>query len=41
MKKIIEKENIHEGDIKTCIELNDETVASGGRDKLINYAEIK
>ena len=35
MKKIIEKEKIHEGDIYTCIELDDGTVASGGRDCLI------
>ena len=30
MKKIIEKEKIHEGDIFTCFELNDGTVVSGG-----------
>ena len=30
MNKIIEKEKIHEGDIYSCIELNDGTVASGG-----------
>ena len=35
MKKIIEKEKIHEGDINSCIELNDGIVASGGEDKLI------
>ena len=34
MIKIVEKEKIHEGDIYTCIELDDGTVASGG-DKLI------
>ena len=34
-KKIIEKEKAHEDDIFTCAELNDGTVASGGRDKLI------
>ncbi len=30
MKKIIEKEKIHEGHIMTCIELNDGTIATGG-----------
>ena len=35
MNKIIEKEKIHEGNIYTCIELNDGTIASGGDDKLI------
>ena len=35
MKKIIEKEKIHEGNILSCIELNDGIVASGGEDKLI------
>ena len=35
MKKIIEKEKIHEGSIYSCIELNDGIVASGGNDKLI------
>ena len=35
MKKIIEKEKVHESDIYTCIELNDGTIASGGSDKLI------
>ena len=35
MKKIVEKEKIHEGKILTCIELNDGTVASAGDDKLI------
>jgi WD40 repeat protein len=30
MNKIIEKEKIHEGNIYTCIELNDGTIASGG-----------
>ena len=30
MNKIIEKEKIHNGDIYTCIELNDGTIASGG-----------
>ena len=35
MKKIIEKEKIHEGNIYSCIELNDGIVASGGNDKLI------
>ena len=35
MKKIIEKEKIHEGRILTCYELNDGTVASGGDDNLI------
>ena len=35
MKKIIEKEKIHESDIYSCIELNDGIVASGGGDKLI------
>ena len=35
MNKIIEKEKIHEGNIYTCIELNDGIIASGGVDKLI------
>ena len=35
LKKIIEKEKVHGGDIYTCVELNDGTVASGGSDKLI------
>ena len=35
MKKVIEKEKIHESDIYTCIELNDGTVVSGSDDKLI------
>ena len=35
MKKIIEKEKIHEGKILTCVELNDGTIASAGDDKLI------
>ena len=30
MNKIVEKEKIHEGNIYTCFELNDGTVASGG-----------
>ena len=35
MKKVIEKEKVHEDNIYTCIELNDGTVASGSDDKLI------
>ena len=35
MKKIVEKEKIHNGNINTCCELDDGTVASGGEDKLI------
>ena len=35
MKKIVEKEKIHEGNIYTCYELNDGTVVSAGSDKLI------
>ena len=35
LKKIIEKEKIHEGRILTCFELNDRIIASGGEDKLI------
>ena len=35
LKKIIEKEKIHEGNIYSCIELNDGTVASGSADYLI------
>ena len=35
MKKVIEKEKIHESDINTCIELNDGTVVSGSDDYLI------
>ena len=31
-KKIVEKEKIHEGNINTCVELNDGTIASGGND---------
>jgi len=33
--KIVEKEKIHGGNIYTCVELNDGTVASGGGDNLI------
>ena len=35
MKKIVERENVHEDYIYTCIELKDGTVASGSYDKLI------
>ena len=35
LKKIVEKEKIHEGYIYTCYELNDGTVVSAGSDKLI------
>ena len=35
MKKVIEKENAHEKNIYTCIELNDRTIVSGSYDKLI------
>ena len=35
MKKIVEREIIHSSNIFTCIELNDRTVASGSKDKLI------
>ena len=35
MKKIIEKEKIHESYISTCIELKDGTVVSGSADNLI------
>ena len=35
MKKIVEKEKIHEGIIYTCFELNDGIIASGGSDRLI------
>ena len=35
MKKVIEKEKIHEDNIYTCIELNDGTVVSGSYDTLI------
>ena len=35
MKKIVEKEKIHKKDIRTCFELNDGTVVSGGDDYLI------
>ena len=35
MKKIIEREKVHESDILTCIELNDGTVVSGSCDNLI------
>ena len=39
MKKIIEKEKIHEGNIYSCIELNDGIIASGGKDNLIKLWE--
>ena len=35
LKKIVEREKIHEGDIYDCYELNNEIVVSGGSDKLI------
>ena len=35
LKKIIEKEKVHGGNIYTCVELNDGAVASGGDDCLI------
>ena len=35
MKKIVEKEKAHNGEIYTCFELNDSTIISGGSDKLI------
>ena len=35
MNKLIEKEKVHNGEILTCIELNNGIVASGGRDSLI------
>ena len=35
MKKIVEKEKAHENDIRTCFELDDGTVTSGGSDDLI------
>ena len=35
LTKIIEKEKVHKGDVYTCIELNDGTIASGGEDKFI------
>lgn len=38
--KIIEKENAHTSYIYTCIELNDEIIASGGDDKIIRLWRI-
>ena len=35
MIKIVEKEKVHENEILACLELNDEIIASGSRDKLI------
>ena len=35
MKKIVEREKVHESNIYSCIELKDGTVASGSYDKLI------
>ena len=35
LKKIVEREKVHDDDIYTCVELNDGTIASGSRDKLI------
>ena len=35
MKKVVERERVHDGSIYTCIKLNDGTVASGGGDSLI------
>ena len=35
LTKIIEKENAYEKEIKSCVELNDGTIASGSDDKLI------
>ena len=35
MKKIVEKENIHKGEIPTCFELNNGIIVSGGDDNLI------
>jgi hypothetical protein len=39
LKKIIEKEKAHDKDIKSCVELNDGTIASGGNDYLIKLWE--
>ena len=35
MKKVVEREKIHDGSIYTCIELKDGTVASGSGDQMI------
>ena len=35
LTKIVEREKAHESDIYTCIELNDGTIVSGGKDNLI------
>ncbi len=35
LEKIVEKENAHNSNIFSCVELNDGTIASGGSDKLI------
>ena len=35
MKKLAEKEKIHDKDILTCIELNNEIIVSGSRDSKI------
>ena len=40
LKKIMEKEKIHEDDILTCFQLNNGILATGGKDKLIKLWKI-
>ena len=35
LNRVLEKEKIHEGDIYSCIELDDGTIVTGGSDNLI------
>ena len=39
LKKVIEKEKAHDKDIYSCVELYDETIASGGYDCIIKLWE--
>ena len=39
LKKVVEKEKAHDGDIYSCVELNDGIIASGGDDCLIKLWE--
>ena len=39
LKKVAEKEKAHDNYIRSCVELNDGTIASGGDDKLIKLWE--
>jgi len=39
LKKVVEKEKVHDNYIYSCVELNDGTIASGGKDCLIKLWE--